>query len=265
MKRATGLAGPILLLAVAGLPAHSEVTPPKGAGDPRIRTVAYDPSQVVRLDGYVGYHVHVEFAPGETFVNLGAGDTAGIEVGAEGNHLFLKPKEARVATNLTILTNRRVYAIDYRVSRKPPEDSTKEIVYSLKFTYPNDVPVVPVVEPNPSGTNHRALNRNYWFCGAPSLRPIRATDDGVQTRLTFAGRAEIPAVFVRNDDGTESLVNSSVEADQVVLHRVAGTFVLRRGRLVGCVTNRSFSGGGERLPTGTISETVERTTVGGGS
>ena len=263
MRRAYGLIGPILLLAFAGLPAHSEVTPPKGPHDPRIRTVAYDPSQVIRLDGYVGYHVHIEFAPGETFVNLGAGDTASLEVGAEGNHLFLKPKEARVATNLTILTNRRVYAIDYRVSRKPPEDSTEDIVYSLKFTYPADVPVVPVVEPNPLGANHRALNSNYWFCGAKSLKPIRATDDGVQTHLTFAARAEIPAVFVRNDDGSESLVNSSVEADQVVLHRVAGTFVLRRGQLVGCVTNRSFSGGGERLPTGTISETVERKNVGG--
>ena len=264
MNGSLSLMGPILLLTLAGLPAHSEVTPPKGTGDPRIRTVAYDPSQVIRLDGYVGYHLHVEFAPGETFVNLGAGDTAGLEVGAEGNHLFLKPKEARVATNLTILTNRRVYAIDYRVSRKPPADAFENIVYSLKFTYPGDMPVVPVVEPNPSGANQRALNRNYWFCGATSLKPIRATDDGVQTHLTFAARAEIPVVFVRNDDGTESLVNSSVEADQVVLHRVAGTFVLRRGRLVGCVTNRSFSGGGERLPTGTISETVERKNVGGG-
>ena len=39
--------------------------------------------------------------------------------------------------------------------------------------------------------------------------------------------------------------------------------VLRRGRLVGCVTNHSFSGGGIRLPTGTVSESVERTNVGG--
>jgi type IV secretion system protein VirB9 len=69
------------------IPAIAEVTPPRGPGDPRIRTVAYDPAEVIRLDGYVGYHVHLEFAPGETFVNLGSGDTAGLEVGAEGNHL----------------------------------------------------------------------------------------------------------------------------------------------------------------------------------
>ena len=259
---------PLQILSLAALltltpPAWAEVTPPVGAGDPRIRTVAYDPSQVIRIDGYVGYHVHLEFAPGETFVNLGAGDTAGLDVGSEGNHLFLKPKDARVSTNLTILTNRRVYSIDYRVSRKPADAGTDGIVYSLRFTYPADVPVVPPAEPSLAGATGRALNRDYWFCGSPSLKPLRVFDDGVQTRLTFEARAEIPAIFARNDDGTESLVNSSVERDQVVLHRVAPTFVLRRGRLVGCLTNRSFTGGGERLPSGTVSDTVERTTVGG--
>jgi type IV secretion system protein VirB9 len=250
-------------LGLVTLLAAAEVTPPAGPEDPRIRTVAYDPNQVIRLDGYVGYHVHLEFAPGETFVNLGAGDTAGLEVGAEGNHLFLKPKDARVATNLTILTNRRVYSIDYHVSRKAPDASTDAIVYSLRFTYPAEVGPVVVAEPKLGGPSARPINTDYWFCGDRSLRPVRATDDGVQTRLIFAARAEMPAVFVKNDDGTESLVNSSVEQDQLVLHRVAPTFVLRRGNLVGCVTNRSFSGGGARLPTGTISDTVERTTVGG--
>ena len=248
------------LLSVASV---AEITPPVGPGDARIRTVAYDPTEVIRLDGYVGYHVHLEFAPGETFVNLGSGDTAGLEVGAEGNHLFLKPKEARVATNLTILTNRRVYSIDYHVSRKPADVSMDAVVYSLKFTYPDEKPTVAVTEPTLGGPSGRPLNTDYWFCGDRSLRPVRATDDGVQTRLIFAARAEFPAVFVKNDDGSESLVNSSVEQDQLVLHRVAPTFVLRRGNLVGCVTNRGYSGGGTRLPTGTVSDTVERTTVGG--
>ena len=262
MSRASRVSVGLALLVLAGVAAHAEVTPTKGSVDPRIRTVVYDPSQVIRLDGYVGYHVHLEFAPGETFVNVGSGDTAGIEVGSEANHLFLKPRESRVATNLTILTSRRVYSIDYHVSRRPPDASPDDVVYSLKFTYPDDILVTSVAEPSLASPSHRPINRDYWFCGSPSLKPIRAIDDGVQTRLTFAARAEVPAIFVRNEDGSESLVNSNVDQDQVVLHRVAPTFVLRRGGLVGCVTNRSFSGGGERLPTGTVSDTVDRTTVG---
>ena len=266
MNRGAAVRRTCLALAIATLlvgSVRAEITPPPGTRDARIRTVAYDPNQVIRLDGYVGYHVHLEFAPGETFVNLGAGDTAGLEVGSEGNHLFLKPKESKVSTNLTILSNRRVYTIDYHVGNKPQNGSTDSIVYLLRFTYPMDVPVAVVPEPSPVAGPGRPMNMDYWFCGSPSLKPLRVSDDGVQTRLIFPARAEIPAVFVKNEDGTESLVNSSVEADQLVLHRVANTFVLRRGRLVGCVTNHSFSGGGIRLPTGTVSESVERTNVGG--
>ena len=41
--------------------------------DHRIRSMLYVPDQVVRLRGWVGYHVDLEFEPGESFVTLGAG------------------------------------------------------------------------------------------------------------------------------------------------------------------------------------------------
>ena len=82
--------------------------------DPRIRSVDYRPTLVLPLTVFVGYHVHFEFAPDEYFVNLGSGDTSIIDVGSEGNHLLLKPKQPTAGTNLTILTNRRTYFIDYR-------------------------------------------------------------------------------------------------------------------------------------------------------
>jgi type IV secretion system protein VirB9 len=72
----------------------------------------------------------------------------------------------------------------------------------------------------------------------------------------------LPAIFVRNDDGTESLLNFSMEAGDVVIHRVAQRFVLRRGLLRGCIVNNSFDGGGERLDSGTISPAVVRVTKG---
>ena len=36
---------------------------------------------------------------------------------AADNHLFLKPKAAKVGTNLTILTTRRTYQMDYSANR----------------------------------------------------------------------------------------------------------------------------------------------------
>ncbi len=90
------------------------------------------------------------------------------------------------------------------------------------------------------------------------MRPTTVVDDGVQTRITFGDRSEIPAIFVRNEDGSESLLNFSMDAGDVVVHRLAPRFILRRGRLTGCIVNRGFSGAGLRLDTGTVSPQVER-------
>ena len=97
----------------------------------------------------------------------------------------------------------------------------------------------------------RPVNRDYWYCGGPTLQPVAASDDGVQTRLTFSARGEWPAIFVRNEDGSESLLNFHAEGTTAVVHRVAPEFVLRRGRLVGCVENRGYAGSGVFLPSGT--------------
>jgi type IV secretion system protein VirB9 len=67
-------------------------------------------------------------------------------------------------------------------------------------------------------------------------------------------------VFLRNDDGSESLVNVTVSATGLIIHRIARQFILRRGRLVGCVVNRAYTGSAERTAAGTLSPAVERTT-----
>jgi type IV secretion system protein VirB9 len=68
----------------------------------------------------------------------------------------------------------------------------------------------------------------------------------------------MPAIFVRNEDGSESLINFSMDAGDVVIHRLAPRLILRRGRLTGCIVNAGFSGAGLRLESGTVSSQVER-------
>jgi len=89
---------------------------------------------------------------------------------------------------------------------------------------------------------------------------VAAWDDGVRTWFEFGARSELPAIFVRNDDGTESLVNFSIEHSDIVVQRVAHRFVLRRGKLTGCIVNKGFTGGGERMQSGTVSPAVKRVT-----
>lgn len=250
----------------------AELVPPRGTVDPRVRVVPYDPDQVLRVRGYVGYHVHFQFAEGEEFINLAAGDSKALDVGAERNNLSIKPLAAKVTTNLTIITNRRVYYVDYTATAEAPNPAKGDVVYSIRFIYPQEEAKRAAAALEQQRTNQRLAavgtdpqrprNLNYWYCGASAIRPIRAYDDGVQTRLQFGARSEFPVMFVKNDDDSESVINFTVEADEVVIHRVARRWVLRRGQLVGCIENRAFDGGGERLGTETLVPGVERRTKG---
>jgi len=84
--------------------------------DPRVRDVAYSPNAVYRLTGRVGYQIDIEFEAGEKYLGLAAGDVNGLSFESQDNHVFLKPKAVAVATNLTILTDRRHYYFEYAVS-----------------------------------------------------------------------------------------------------------------------------------------------------
>lgn len=256
---------PVLLQNAA---ARAETTPAKGSIDTRIRVAAYDSSEVYKLRGLVGYQIDLEFEPGETFVGLGAGDMEGLAFVGQENHLFLKPKVAKVATNLTVLTTRRHYHIDYIALAQRPSDN--DIIYALRFTYAEttaeraaQAAAKRLDSQLDNASSHRPRNIDYWYCGEPVLRPVAASDDGVHTRLTFAVNADLPAIFVRNADDSESLLNFSVDAGDVVVHRVAQRFILRRGNLIGCIVNRGYSGGGKRLESGTVAPDVERRVQGG--
>ena len=260
--------------------ASAAVVPPPGRVDARLREIEYREDQVVQLTGYVGYHIDIELERGEQFVALGAGDSAAVDVAAEGPHVMLKPKAARVATNLTLVSSRRVYHFEYRtLNAQPPLDTA---IFALRFRYaltPSEVTpaATPAITGKPFSSQGgtataaavapavarlseppRPLNTDYWYCGGPTLQPVAASDDGVQTRLTFSSRGEWPAIFVRNEDGSESLLNFHAEGTTAVVHRVASMFVLRRGRLVGCIENRGYAGSGNWVSGGALDSDVSR-------
>jgi type IV secretion system protein VirB9 len=271
MKLGRWIGGTVLTLCVwASQYAFAEQTPRPGLVDSRIRVVAYDPDQVIKIRGYVGYQIFFEFAEGETFVNLAAGDNKALDVGYEANHLVIKPLAEKVATNITVITNRRVYQFDYSATAAKPNPALGNVIYSLRFIYPQDEAKKAAEQLEQERTNQqlagqgpqRPRNANYWACGSAAIRPVSAYDDGVQTRLRFAAHSEFPAMYVKNDDDSESLLNFTVEGEDVVIHRVSHRFVLRRGRLVACIENRSFDGGGERLQSETLVPGVERRTKG---
>lgn len=250
----------VALLAPCGF---AGTLPERSVADSRIRVALYVPDQVYRLRGFVGYQIDLEFEAGESFVGLGAGDLESLTFAAQANHLFLKPRAVGVDTNLTVLTSRRAYHFDYSASARRPDPDVEDIVYVLRFTYPPPL----ASGKDPAAALARALesagaprNFDYWYRGSPELKPIAAADDGMQTRLKFGTQQELPAIFLRNDDGSESLVNFTVEGADVIVHRVSRRLIVRRGNLTGCIVNAAFGGAGEHAASGTVTPAVERVT-----
>jgi type IV secretion system protein VirB9 len=244
--------------------ARAETTPVRGQTDPRIRTAPYSADEVYKLHGFVGYAIELIFADGEQFAGTGGGDLEGVTIDAHGSSVLIKPRAAVVATNLVVFTDRRAYRFDYSALARAPNRSTDEVMYAVRFIYPpppavnGQDPQTVVERELAAAPGIRPRNTDYWYCGHESLRPVATSDDGVQTRISFSDRSEIPAIFVRNEDGSESLLNFSMDVGDVVIHRLAPQFIVRRGRLTGCIVNKGFAGAGLRLDTGTVSPQVER-------
>lgn len=256
MNRALWVA---MLIALPGV--HGAVRAQESSAsvrDPRIREVEYRDDAVVPVTAVVGDHLHLEFGRDERFVNLAAGNTALLDAGAEGPNLFLKVLGPMPRSNVTIVTTRHVYVLELEAVRVAPGPR----VYSLRFRYPDAPAAVAQVTMAPP----RPRNLDYAYCGDRALKPVAAWDDGLQTHLRFAPATEWPVVSVDGPDG-ESIVNTHVEEDVLVVQRLAARLVLRRGRQVGCVTNGLFRGGSfpeavVRAASGTVDAAVERTVRG---
>lgn len=222
---ATALAGPVM----------AADAPRPGVVDPRIRTVAYDPDQVVRLTGYFGIQTMLEFAPDERIENVSIGDALGWQVtpNKKANLLFLKPLDRTAATNMTVVTDRRRYVFELVVAG--PKATTKDLAYVVRFLVPAPAPMMVTAPPPPAAPVAR--NSAYAVKGDAAIQPTKVFDDGSATYFAWPAQADLPAVFVVGADGVEGLANALVRDGYLVVDQLAPKFVLRSGKSSLTVTN----------------------------
>src|SRR5262249_25115310 len=158
---------------------------------------------------------------------------------------------------------RRTYHFDYSSSERRADGTFGDVIYVLRFIYPArhvDQDEATVEHELTSAPKARPSNLNYGYHGSSQLKPVSAWGDGIHTRLRFDSHEELPAIFVRNDDGSESLLNFTMDGAELVVHRIARRLSVRRGSLQGCILNQNYSGSGQRLDSETVAPAVERTT-----
>jgi len=249
------------LLLAGSLPSAADGT---GAGiDGRIRHVAYDPDEVVTIEGVVGVATHIVLEPGETYLTHAFGDGKAWDFAVKSNHCFLKAVATDADSNLTIVTDRRSYHFNLRLSTSPGTSPTFEIV----FRYPDsDAKRKREREARRTvllGFERRGdrTNLDYSMSGDLDLAPKNAWDDGEFTYFKFPGNRDLPAIYEVDPDGYESIVNRhsmGAASEIVVMHRVAERWVLRLGARALAVFNDGFDPEGRKNASRTASPDVNR-------
>jgi type IV secretion system protein VirB9 len=237
MTRAALLSALALALATPALAAQ---TPQPGPEDPRIRTIFYNPEQVVSLRGHFGFQMMLEFEPDERIENVSIGDALAWQVtpNKRANLLFIKPVELAVGTNMTVVTDRRRYAFEL-TARRASGPRQSDMAYVVRFLYPPE-PTPPAPPPPPPPQPPERRNVDYTYTGSRATLPSLVFDDGRFTYFQWSEGTATPALFLAGADGSESLVNYGVRDGYVVVEQLAPRYTLRNGKDVTTVINNGW-------------------------
>jgi type IV secretion system protein VirB9 len=230
----------LILGAVLHPVARAQAASPPSIPDPRIRTLFYDPDKVVRLDGYVGYQLMLQFGPGERVENvaIGEGSTWQVIPNKEASLLFVKPMAKAIHTNMTVVTDRHEYLFEL-TAHQPAGAAPLGIPYVIRFIYPPP-PVAVTFAPPPKPQPPERRNTAYAYTGDQELVPSLVFDDGRFTYFQWRPNAVTPAVFVVGLDGKESLAEYSHHDGFQVVEQLAPRFRLRDGSKVTTVINETW-------------------------
>lgn len=214
----------LVLFAVFPSAGFAEARPVPGPGDPRIQTVLYDPEQVIALQVATGYQVTLEFGPDERIENVAVGDSGAwlVTPNKRGDHLFIKPAQNGVATNMTVVTDARTYSF----SLTPAYGPTADMAFTVRFRFP-PAAVAAVEQTTPAEVAH------YKLRGERTLRPSAIEDDGVHTYLVWPASQTMPAVFAIDAQGRETLVNGMMRDGRYVLDSVSDKLLFRLDKQTG--------------------------------
>lgn len=212
----------------------------------KFRTYVYNPNDIYSYTGHYLYQSYIEFDEDEQIGTISMGDSTAWQIVPQQNRLFLKPIGDYPETNMTVITNNRIYHFELD-ARDAKGMRDKDLVYYVKFIYPTDKDSTIVKFATkgqgdlPDLSDLSKYNFNYEFSGNEKIAPIKVFDDNKFTYFQFSNKnAEIPAIFIVDSEGYEGLVNFRVTGDYVVVESVASQFTLRSGNDIVCVYNNAI-------------------------
>lgn len=221
------------------------VVEPRQLGhDPRFKSFAFTPNTTYKIITVYDNPSFIEFEAGETVATIVNPKKTAWQLVPSGNRLFIKPEETDADTQITVMTNKRLYFFEM-YAKEPDSNFDKDYSFFFKFKYPNDEEsktirtyaksILPDVDQSPW-----KYNFNYTITGEDDLYPVKIFDDGEFTYFEFPRTSKMPAVFSVDSNGFESIVNFRIVGEYLIVEEVSGKFTLRNGADIVCVFNENM-------------------------
>ena len=276
MRRSPVLA--LLASCALASPALAVQDPRAGRYDARVRTVAYNPMNVVRLIGGTFASTEIVFAPSETITQVAIGDADGWLAAPTGNMLFLKPTEVRAPTNAQVVTKRadgsfRSYQFELVAHAGTADHPAEGAQFAVNFVYPDDArqSAEAAREKEAATADERTAqarlavdffygprNWRYTAQGSTAIQPLSVSDNGRLTAFRFPGNQTLPTIYTVAADGQETIVPYTMRDDLAVVSTTAREFRLRYGSDVLRIFNLGFDPIGVNPGTGTTTPDIVR-------
>lgn len=274
---------------------------PKGTiFDKRIVYADFNKDDVFQIYGKNGFTTVIQFSDDERILDMASGFSQGWDIQDRRNFIFIKPKsyESQFSvdefgeivnkksiieptpnewkTNLIVLTNKKEYIFNldlnvemnsfFKFTFKYPTDELEKQKKQLELDKQEAEKQAIQDE-----LNRTAVPRNWDYYmninpESENIAPIFAYDDGQFTYLGFDSTKDIPSVFLYEND-KESILNSHVKKDGnydvLVIQKTAQQIILRSGKRIIGIWNKSFGVNPLEMQKTTNSPNLQREVING--
>lgn len=201
----------------------------------------------------------IQLAPEEEIIAMAIGDSVQWMVSKARGHVFIKPLQPNIFTSATVVTNARTYQLTLRSS---PEDG--KWYQRVSWDYPDlivlqqqqreeasrkTIEKIEKVEREEKRLSEQILahdvaidnlNFDYEITGEAAFRPAQVFDDGKFTWVRLPVIQELPAVFMKDEEGKPELINYVTRGQYMMVQRLVPGLLLKIGKQEVHISNTRF-------------------------
>ena len=213
--------------------------------DSRIKTLIYNPNEIFKIVVHFNFQTSLEFEKDEEIKTITTGNSYAWQLVPIDNRLFIKPLEENILTNMTVITNKRVY--QFEVQSKPYSGYVdNELVYVARFYFPRpdekiDYPEIKKPDDNQGTLEVKPYNFNYEMVGPVKYLPSKIFDDGLKTYIYYNKDISFKQPFVKVIKENQVFkIKPSIVGDYLVIDNVGKALELSFNNNVIEIINKNY-------------------------